>query len=122
MTAAYIMRRGSSPISSDSATHLFKVGQSVRLKGGFGLQSQAGEIYRITGTLPLSGNFPQYRIRNDAERHERVTTQDNLEPIRASAGRDGDALSEITFGHGEGTGAQQRRDPKTEAEKSLRQG
>jgi hypothetical protein len=117
MTAAHILRRGSSPITPDPATHLFKIGQSVRLKGGFGLQSQVGEIYRITGTLPPSGTSPQYRIRSDAERHERVTMQDNLELVRAP-GRDVDTLSERTFDHGEGTEAQQSRDQKAETEKS----
>jgi hypothetical protein len=108
MTAAHILRRGSSPITADPATHLFKVGQSVRLKGGVGLQPQGGEIYRITGTLPPSGDSPQYRIRNDAERHERVTTQHNLELACAPTGRDDDTLSERTF---DGTANSDQRTP-----------
>lgn len=113
MTAAHILRRGSSPITPDAATHLFKVGQSVRFKGGFGQQSQAGEIYHITGTLPPSGDSPQYRVRNDSERHERVTRQDNLELVLAA----GDTLSQKTFGNGDGTEMKQSGDRTAEPEK-----
>ena len=59
--------------------HRFVIGQSVRLRGRFGLPLNTAEIYRITGTLPARDNSPQYRLRNDEERHERVTTEDNLE-------------------------------------------
>lgn len=61
------------------ATHRYAIGQTVRLKGSFGMSPKAAEIYRVTGTLPAKDNSPQYRIRNDDERHERVTTEDNLE-------------------------------------------
>lgn len=81
----------------DTATHLFAVGQAVRLKGGFG---QAAGVYYVTATLPPSGDSPQYRIRNDGDRHERVTTQDKLEAMRASSGGEGDTLIERTFSHG----------------------
>jgi hypothetical protein len=100
MTASNILRCASRPIRPDGATHLFTVGQVVRLKGGFGQRSQSTEIYRIAGTLPPSGDSPQYRIRNDDERHERVTTQDNLEPVRTSSGGEGATLIERTFDHG----------------------
>jgi hypothetical protein len=50
---------------------------------------QAAEIYRITGKLPDKDNSPQYRIRNDDERHERVTTEDSLEDIEAKPFRSG---------------------------------
>jgi hypothetical protein len=59
--------------------HRFAIGQSVRLRGGFGTPLNTAEVYRITGTLPARDNSPQYRMRNDEERHERVTTEDNLE-------------------------------------------
>lgn len=65
--------------------HRFVIGQSVRLKGGFGMPLNTAEIYRITGTLPARDNSPQYRMRNDEERHERVTTEDNLEEAPAVA-------------------------------------
>ena len=74
-------------IPRDAAKHLFSIGQSVRLKGGFETSPKLGDVYRITATLPPRDNLFQYRVRNDDERHERVTTQDCLEPRRlGSAG------------------------------------
>lgn len=93
------------PVRREGSTHLFKVGDSVRLKDGFGRPALPTDIYRITGTLPPRGNSPQYRIRNDDERHERVITQDSLEPIVASAPGNDATLIERTFGHGQGTEA-----------------
>ena len=61
----------------DSAIHQFTLGQAVRLKNALGPTSN---IYLITARLPPSGNSPQYRIRNDTEKFERVSTQLNLEP------------------------------------------
>ena len=58
------------------------------------------DIYRITGTLPARGDSLQYRIRNDDERHERVTTQDSLEPVDMLQSGNGATLIERTFGHG----------------------
>ena len=84
----------------EPATHLFTIGQTVRLRGGFGRLPQHAEIYRITGTLPPRGDSLQYRIRNDDERHERVTTQDSLELVDISQSGSGATLIERTFGHG----------------------
>lgn len=101
----------------DAATHLFTVGQAVRLKGSFGRPSRSADIYHITGTLPPTGDSPQYRIRNNDECHERVTTQDSLEPVDMSQSSDGATLIERTFGHGQGTETRQSRDQKAEAGK-----
>lgn len=103
MTAANILQRNARPIRRDAATHLFTVGQSVRLKEGFGRSALSSGIYRITGTLPPRGDSPQYRIRSDDERHERVTTQDNLEPVRTPQAGSDATLIERTFGHGQRT-------------------
>lgn len=65
--------------------HRYAIGQSVHLKGGFNRSDAADGIYRITATLPERNNSPQYRIRNDDERHERVTTEDTLELINPPA-------------------------------------
>jgi hypothetical protein len=113
---AYLQRKAR-PIRRETATHLFAVGQTVWLRSGFGTFPKTTEIYRITGTLPPRGNSPQYRIRNDAERHERVTTQDSLEPAGMSPAGDDATLVERTFGHGQERAPQQPRDPKTEAGK-----
>jgi len=79
-----------------NATHLFAVGQSVRLKKHPGEDTRTAEIYRITGTLPAQGNSLQYRIRSDQERHDRVVTEDNLEPLRPT-GSGGPSLLDRTF-------------------------
>jgi hypothetical protein len=112
MTATNVQQRNARPIRRDSPTHLFTVGQAVRLKGG---PSRSAAIYHITGTLPPRGDSPQYRIRNDGERHERMTTQDNLEPVGMSQSGDGATLIERTFGHAQGKETRQSRDQKVEA-------
>ncbi|TYR35445.1 hypothetical protein FY036_02185 [Mesorhizobium microcysteis] len=88
------------PARPDVPAHLFAIGQAVRLKGGFVRPVVPAEIYRITGTLPARGDSLQYRIRNDDERHERVTTQDNLELVDMSQSSSGATLIKRTFGHG----------------------
>jgi len=100
MNTPNVSRRTSRPMRPDTPTHLYALGQAVRLKGGFMRRSQGASIYHITGTLPSRGDLPQYRIRNDDERHERVATQDKLEPVSTSSGSEGDSLIERTFGHG----------------------
>ncbi len=69
------------------ATHLFTVGQSVRLKKHPEEHTRGADIiYRITGTMPAQGTSLQYRIRSDQERHDRVAIEDSLEPLRAPGG------------------------------------
>lgn len=76
------------------AIHLFKVGQSVRLRRHPGEVTRTAEIFRITGTMPPQGKSLQYRIRSDQERHDRVVTEDSLEALRATSD---DALIDRTF-------------------------
>lgn len=90
------MQRGR-PVRQQTTPHLFTIGQSVRLKGGFARLAVSGDVYQITATLPPTDGSPQYRIRNQEERYERVTTQDSLEPVDTSVG--GATLIERTFGH-----------------------
>ncbi|MDK1384309.1 hypothetical protein QN224_02670 [Sinorhizobium sp. 8-89] len=61
--------------------HRFPIGLSVRLRDRRNLSPLAAETYRITAKLPLRDNWPQYRIQNDELGQERVSTEDNLEPI-----------------------------------------
>ena len=98
MTITNDIRAPSAPAPRDPSLHLYGLGEMVRLKGGFGISADAGSVYRITGTLPARGDSPQYRIRSDDERHERVATQETLEPIRKSATGTGATLLEKTFG------------------------
>jgi hypothetical protein len=119
MTAMSILRRNARANRREAPTHLFAIGQTVRLRGNFGTFPKTSEVYHITGTLPPRGDSPQYRIRSDGERHERVTTQDSLEPARASQFSEGATLIERTFGHGQGTETQQSRNQEAEAGKGA---
>lgn len=98
MTIATYRRRNIGPPAIEADTHLFTLGESVRLKGRIG-GAPATNSYRITGTLPPVNGSPQYRIRNEEERHERVATQDSLEQV-GSIDDANATLSERTFGHG----------------------
>ena len=110
-----ILQRKTRPIRHEAATHLFATGQIVRLKDGFGLQSQSAATYRITAMLPPRGDSLQYRIRNDDELYERVATQDGLEPVRISPAGGSGPLFEATFG--QVTETHQSHDQKAEVEK-----
>ncbi|RWM33109.1 hypothetical protein [Mesorhizobium sp.] len=89
----------------ESATHRYSLGQSVRLKRSFNTVQESREIYQITARLPPRGDSRQYRIRSEAERHERMATEDSLEPVHASRNDEGAVLLERTFGDGQGTKA-----------------
>ena len=79
-------------------THAFAIGQAVHVKPSLLFRPSAG-VYYITATMPVaSDGQPQYRIRNDVERHERVTTQDTLEAL--SPGEAKRTPSERSFFHG----------------------
>lgn len=91
MTASNPLSRNIRSLGRDAATHLYKLGQAVRLKSGHGQRSPG--LYHIKGTLPPMGEAPQYRIRNDSEGHERVSPQEALEPAP-----EGSALIEKVFG------------------------
>lgn len=93
------IRKPSRSARQEPAVHLFAIGQVVRLKSGFVAQAFHGDLYRVTGRLPAQGDSLQYRIRNDDERHERVTTQDNLEAMDPSQSGSHEALLERTFRH-----------------------
>jgi hypothetical protein len=61
--------------------HRFPIGLSVRLKDRANISPLAAETYHITAKLPLRDNSPQYRMRNDELDQERVSNEDDLEPI-----------------------------------------
>ena len=61
--------------------HRFAIGHSVKLKSTIGLSLQTGLMFRVTGRMPPRDNSPQYRIRNEEERHERVAAENNLEEV-----------------------------------------
>jgi hypothetical protein len=81
-----------------SATHLYEIGQPVKLKNGFGGKNFSAETYRVTCKLPTSGGLPQYRVRSEKEPYERVAAQDLLEPICSSTSDPNKSLIDKTFG------------------------
>jgi hypothetical protein len=93
MTASRYYSRGVRGRPSPTPTHRFAIGELVQMS------SVLGQVrtYRITGRLPERGDSPQYRIRNEEEKHERVVTQDLLEPVPSSRN---EGLIERTFGNG----------------------
>lgn len=123
MTTASFYHRNIRPVRREAASHLFAIGQTVRLKTRFATALPPSSLFHITATLPPKVNSPQYRIRNDEERHERVATQDDLEPVDLSgAGNEATTLLERTFGLGQGAQARQPSDQEADAARSLAQG
>lgn len=68
-------------LEADKSVHTFAVGQRVRRKSRFGQPGAPSELYVVMRTLPPSGGVLQYRIRSEDERHERMTTEDDLEAV-----------------------------------------
>ena len=120
MTTMSIQRRAGHTNRRAMPMHLFTIGQAVRLRGNFGTFPKTSEIYHITGTLPARGDSLQYRIRSDGELHERVATQDSLEPVDTSPG-DTITLIERTFEHVKGTETLEPGDQEAEAGKGPAQ-
>jgi len=104
MTARGLSPRKARSAGRETARHMFAIGQFVRLKRReLARFSGPSDVYHVTGTLPPRAGSPQYRIRNDNELHERVTTEDQLEPLGMSQSRGAARLIERTFGAGQGT-------------------
>lgn len=61
--------------------HRFSVGQSVRMPNRLGTLKTGDLLFTVTGRMPARDRSPQYRIRSEEERHERVVTEDMLEAI-----------------------------------------
>jgi hypothetical protein len=94
-------RHGRILIRKSEQTHRFAVGQAVRMKNALPTVTNGSrDIYHITATLPPADDLPQYRVRNDRESHDRVATQDKLEPVNIIETGDRATLIERTFGHG----------------------
>jgi hypothetical protein len=65
-------------IEGNSMIHKFQVGQSVALIPRV-IRQAAGGTYEITRLMPENEVEPHYRIKSDAERHERVVPESELE-------------------------------------------
>lgn len=61
--------------------HRFAVGQKVRVPDRSWAMRTADLIFTVIGKMPEKDRSPQYRIRSDDERHERVVTEDMIEAI-----------------------------------------
>ena len=120
MTTTSLPKGNERPARRDAPLHLFKVGQMVRVKSGFMITTaKAANTYRVTATLPPRQDLPQYRIRNDDELHERVVTQDNLEPVDMSEADANATLIEITFGKGRATESKPPQDQKVDPKNDV---
>jgi hypothetical protein len=71
-------RAAANSIEGNSMIHKFQVGQSVALIPRVIRQAAAG-TYEITRLMPENEVEPHYRIKSDAERHERVVPESELE-------------------------------------------
>lgn len=100
MTSTDMARHGARTARREPATHAFAVGQAVQLRDGIGRLVAPGALYKITATLPSGGGAPQYRIRNDDERYERVAGEDSLRRADIAAKNENATLIERTFGRG----------------------
>jgi hypothetical protein len=97
MTSTSDAARRGTRSRSETPSHFYKIGQSVRFVTPFRTSATSiSEVYEVTATLPARDASPQYRIRALNELHERVTTEVNLEPIRAKVTET--SLLEATFG------------------------
>ena len=72
------MRATAKSIEGNSMIHKFQVGQSVALIPRSIRQAAPG-TYEITRLMPDNAAEPHYRIKSDAERHERVVPESELE-------------------------------------------
>jgi hypothetical protein len=61
--------------------HRFSIGQKVRMPNGTGTAKTGDLVFTVIGTMPETNRSPQYRIRSDDERHERVVTEDMLQAM-----------------------------------------
>jgi len=88
-----IPRRFQRSVHLDAVGHHFRLGQAVRLKGGV---LRSSEVFIITARLPMNGDSPQYRIRTDNERFERMAIESELEAVNPSPRADGGAFTEAS--------------------------
>ena len=66
---------------TDTPSHRFAVGQTVRMKSRIGMLQKPVELFEIKSRLPVKDGSPQYRIRSEQETHERVTSQFQIERV-----------------------------------------
>jgi hypothetical protein len=77
------MRAAAKSVEGDPMIYKFQVGQTVALIPRSIRQAAAG-TYEIVRLMPENEIEPHYRIKSDAERHERVVAESELETSLAS--------------------------------------
>lgn len=60
------------------SAHKYKVGQSVNFSPGRGIDHKSRGRYTIVRLLPIEGDTPQYRIKNNADGQERMVQEGEL--------------------------------------------
>jgi hypothetical protein len=60
--------------------HRFKVGQTVEIQPSKLRRAVAGR-YAITQLLPCDWNDPQYRLKSEDEKHERIVPERDLSSV-----------------------------------------
>lgn len=60
-------------------THLYRIGQTVRLISGRFLDHTGGGTYEITRLLPVAEGELSYRIKSAKEAHERAVRESQIE-------------------------------------------
>lgn len=80
-----MIRIRTKPVMPAQAVHRFQIGQELYLKSSFAMPRSIDEIYVVTACLPATNREFQYRIRAEAERHDRVAGEDSLEPVASDA-------------------------------------
>lgn len=65
-----------------SLTHLYQVGERLRLLGGSNLLARDAASCEVLFQLPYEGQGPiQYRVRSETEAFDRVVAQGDLRPL-----------------------------------------
>lgn len=80
-----MIRIRTKPVAQHQAVHRFAIGQAVHMKSFFTTPLHADRSYIVTACLPQRDEEFQYRIRAEAERHERVAGEAALELMEAGA-------------------------------------
>jgi hypothetical protein len=58
--------------------HKFRVGQGVDFSPSRGIDHRSKGRYTIVRLLPIEGNTPQYRIKNNTDGHERMVLEGEI--------------------------------------------
>lgn len=96
MTSHSPTLRTPAPVSEP--TPRFAIGQSVRLRSGYGNPARPiNEVYRVTGMLPATDVSFQYRLRRDSDPFDRVATEQSLDVVTVEEPVEGTSSPQSVF-------------------------